>query len=290
MAGYCYKCGKPIEFRTNELGHSYPVHLDGGCSADATGPPSHDWPSTVCAPTRCPICGDEVFFIRHNGGCAWFDELGQPWPKHGCMEHAEWAKWCQPREAMSPYPPSNMDGTVVKIWPVSGGSKHFVVRWDTALAGVFSLPYAGFRLKTGSRVRYRTIDAPYLSTSSGRQLLVDPVTRSSIQQLQLGELLELLDRSPRGGKANHKLLNRSRDNREVWVGNLGERSSANKRLRVALVKLGFTVESVRVKGTESSAYAFIRLSTLSQRRRLLLEIGHLDIGGRSCPVRSSNHR
>ena len=33
----------------------------------------------------CPICGDEVYFIRHNGGCMWFDDLGHPWPKHPCF-------------------------------------------------------------------------------------------------------------------------------------------------------------------------------------------------------------
>lgn len=39
-----------------------------------------------CKPTSCPICGAEVFFVRHNGGSVWFDELGQPWPKHGCFD------------------------------------------------------------------------------------------------------------------------------------------------------------------------------------------------------------
>jgi hypothetical protein len=38
-----------------------------------------------CRPTRCPRCGDDVYFVRHNGGSVWFDELGWPWPKHGCF-------------------------------------------------------------------------------------------------------------------------------------------------------------------------------------------------------------
>jgi hypothetical protein len=37
-------------------------------------------------PTRCPECGAAVFFIRHNGGCVWVDELGWPWPKHACFD------------------------------------------------------------------------------------------------------------------------------------------------------------------------------------------------------------
>jgi tetratricopeptide (TPR) repeat protein len=39
-----------------------------------------------CRPTSCPICRAPVFFVRHNGGSVWFDELGKPWPKHGCFD------------------------------------------------------------------------------------------------------------------------------------------------------------------------------------------------------------
>ena len=40
----------------------------------------------ICHPTTCPECGDSVFFVRHSGGCVWFDDLGQPWPKHRCFD------------------------------------------------------------------------------------------------------------------------------------------------------------------------------------------------------------
>lgn len=34
----------------------------------------------------CPRCNKPVWFIRNqNGGCAYFDEIGWPWPKHPCM-------------------------------------------------------------------------------------------------------------------------------------------------------------------------------------------------------------
>jgi hypothetical protein len=36
-------------------------------------------------PTTCPLCGAAVFFVRHNGGSVWFEELGPPWDKHGCF-------------------------------------------------------------------------------------------------------------------------------------------------------------------------------------------------------------
>jgi hypothetical protein len=38
-----------------------------------------------CRPTFCPRCGAPVFFIQHNDGCVWVDELGWPWPKHDCF-------------------------------------------------------------------------------------------------------------------------------------------------------------------------------------------------------------
>ena len=39
-----------------------------------------------CRATTCPVCGAEVYFVRHNGGSVWFDELGPPWLKHGCFD------------------------------------------------------------------------------------------------------------------------------------------------------------------------------------------------------------
>lgn len=39
-----------------------------------------------CRPTNCPECGASVYFVRHNGGSVWLDELGSPWPKHGCFD------------------------------------------------------------------------------------------------------------------------------------------------------------------------------------------------------------
>jgi len=35
-----------------------------------------------CRPSSCPTCKQRVFFIRHNGGSLWVEELGWPWPKH----------------------------------------------------------------------------------------------------------------------------------------------------------------------------------------------------------------
>jgi hypothetical protein len=35
----------------------------------------------------CSVCGALIFFYRSpNGGAVFFDELGPPWPKHGCLD------------------------------------------------------------------------------------------------------------------------------------------------------------------------------------------------------------
>lgn len=39
-----------------------------------------------CRSTTCPKCGATVYFVRHNGGSVWFDDLGHPWPKHACFD------------------------------------------------------------------------------------------------------------------------------------------------------------------------------------------------------------
>lgn len=58
-----------------------------GGSAGYLVPGTYTWQyrdDEVCRPTKCPTCGNPVFFVRHNGGSVWFDQLGPPWPKHPC--------------------------------------------------------------------------------------------------------------------------------------------------------------------------------------------------------------
>lgn len=45
----------------------------------------YDLEKEFCVKTKCPYCEEYVFFVRHNGGSVWFDELGKPWPKHDCF-------------------------------------------------------------------------------------------------------------------------------------------------------------------------------------------------------------
>src|ERR1700730_5163655 len=37
---------------------------------------------------RCPVCGDAVYFYANeHGSRVYFDDLGPPWPKHGCTDN-----------------------------------------------------------------------------------------------------------------------------------------------------------------------------------------------------------
>ena len=109
----CDYCGGEIEFRYL-FGQLTPIHLSGGCSAGSGGgsgsearrPENYTWGSTssYAAPTRCPKCKDSIYFVRHNGGCVWLDELGWPWPKHACFvkeREPNWAGFLREQHAYS---------------------------------------------------------------------------------------------------------------------------------------------------------------------------------------------
>lgn len=51
-------------------------------------PPPVRWRRVPAEPNAtCPVCGARVWFFRNKrGGCAYFDAVGAPWPKHPCME------------------------------------------------------------------------------------------------------------------------------------------------------------------------------------------------------------
>ena len=75
----CSKCGGEIEFRRID-GRTTPIRVTCSCGGEtATSQPSE------CYGTACPKCSQQVFFVRHNGGSVWLDELSPPWPRHGCF-------------------------------------------------------------------------------------------------------------------------------------------------------------------------------------------------------------
>lgn len=80
-------------------GRCAPIHPGGGwhCGSGPSGSAdtyarvsvsaTREWrDQDFTRPTTCPECRADVFFIRHNGGSVWVDELGWPWPKHACFD------------------------------------------------------------------------------------------------------------------------------------------------------------------------------------------------------------
>lgn len=76
----CQFCGGEIRFRMIH-GICVPLH-DGAISCNTHG--SSAQPDS-CHRTKCPYCGERVYFVRHNNGAVWFQELGKPWEKHPCF-------------------------------------------------------------------------------------------------------------------------------------------------------------------------------------------------------------
>jgi predicted RNA-binding Zn-ribbon protein involved in translation (DUF1610 family) len=88
----CNLCGDVITFRYINGGSSpVPIHESGRCGgALPVNDYSGHWviKEDLCYSRECPECGEQVFFIRHNGGCCWIDPpLGPPWYKHSCFDN-----------------------------------------------------------------------------------------------------------------------------------------------------------------------------------------------------------
>lgn len=102
----CSRCGNPVEFKYVN-GRCIPLHLYGGCIGSGNSV-VNDYSGyntsyeSTCFCTNCPECGEEVFFIRHNGGSVWIDPpLGPPWYKHGCFDQSSSNSTVRPSLASS---------------------------------------------------------------------------------------------------------------------------------------------------------------------------------------------
>jgi hypothetical protein len=71
----CWECDQEIVFRYIN-GVCTPIHESGQCGEYRK----------KAIRFKCRKCSKYVFYVEHNGGRVWFDELGWPWPKHGCFE------------------------------------------------------------------------------------------------------------------------------------------------------------------------------------------------------------
>lgn len=83
-APHCKFCGQPIMFRFMQ-GRCVPMHPEGGCPGHRDAGEGDPKPPDCLYATSCPKCDEPVFFLRHNGGCTWLDDVPYPWPKHACF-------------------------------------------------------------------------------------------------------------------------------------------------------------------------------------------------------------
>jgi hypothetical protein len=79
-------------------------------------------------PTRCPKCGAYVYFVRHNGGNVWLDELGPPWPKHPCFDDEPIAALLRARMRLDQGNESDTFGVITYVSAGETGYDHYVIQ------------------------------------------------------------------------------------------------------------------------------------------------------------------
>jgi hypothetical protein len=146
---FCQKCGYELKWRTIG-GKRTPM----GCRCDYGEYGLSQFYRDSAAPATCPKCGEDVFFVRHNGGSVWFDGLGDPWLKHPCFDVPETAGRLddtpKPKEAYPTGPmrqPGAGSGTgdlvfILKLGEADLGQRFIYVSLDSHAVPI--LPEASF--------------------------------------------------------------------------------------------------------------------------------------------------
>lgn len=139
-------------------------------------------------PTKCPECGTRVFFLRHNGGCVWLDEVHPPWPKHACMYSnvrvldpaAELLTWLRSESAQN----AKQYGVVQRARAPVAGHTSVAVAWNTGTGSCFRVECSGpTRIDVGLIVCLRQSDGhALLEDMRGRtfRILSDTVNPESL--------------------------------------------------------------------------------------------------------------
>ncbi len=87
----CSECGEEIQIR-HYRGRLVPF----GCTCHQRRRTPRSFRTT------CPVCGShKVYLIRYNGGVVWLDDLGAPWPIHGCFKDQKTLQQLIPGAAFS---------------------------------------------------------------------------------------------------------------------------------------------------------------------------------------------
>jgi len=158
-----------------------------------------------CRPTTCPTCGASVFFVRHNGGSVWFDELGYPWPKHECFDDNGHAVHLR----RSLKYPGQVFGVIIETEPTRpGAGGRVTIRCSD---GAVINEEFDFRTRAASLI--------------GILVLIDPssVGRLSFRLVQPGLYVAFEDYRP--ARLIRSMRKISRRHRHFWVGTLKRRDS-----------------------------------------------------------------
>jgi hypothetical protein len=161
----------------NAFNHS--PDCDCGFGGDTGGgggwqPVSSIWPhrhEDFTHPTTCPRCGRPVFFVRHNGGSVWFDELGPPWDKHPCFDDEPSARLI--RSTVRQAPPGSLLGVILETHRnAPGNTGRVVIRCSDGTVIDRHLPYA--HLPAGQAVVVRRDGGSITLVSIGKQDTPEP--------------------------------------------------------------------------------------------------------------------
>lgn len=106
----CKNCGMEIKWRTI---YGQKVRIDGCECGEDSRRRLLSSKESLTREIRCSSCHALVFYVRHNDGCVWLDELGPPWPKHPCYSKMQGST--QGLEEILDYEPFEGVGTIVNL-------------------------------------------------------------------------------------------------------------------------------------------------------------------------------
>jgi hypothetical protein len=216
----CSKCGQPVEWITKD-GRSIPLHLYGRCGDDYNSSPSLDLTNislpqkmdSLCWPTKCPVCKESVFFIRHNGGSVWLDELGHPWPKHECMYGEDSGNNIPEPPTPPDFPSTTTQGKILGIEP-HGGTLVLFVQWNNKGISVYQCPKQSV-LHVNFKLYYDPFDdEKCLRTAKGKAIPLDSTITKKTSTPTLDELQTMITNARTSGTRFAKFLKRKKSYRD----------------------------------------------------------------------------
>lgn len=213
--------------KTLNLNDSYSILSVSKFKFEKSNPISYTNPNALC-----PICNKKVFFFKsENGGCAYFDELGPPWPKHPCMDQIKMnsvkVKFYNIFN-LDPKVKKNHFNSLVKIENIS-----LLEKWETILNNYKLLTFSN--LITREQILcFAKIDEIFLLNSIFN---LKEIEKSKIE-------IECLNIDENNNLSNFKVIGKTPKN-HFRLGELARKSSMpiEKLIRIINSNFGITISS-----------------------------------------------